>query len=147
MFRHRNERKRDASSRSRARRLAPEREWRRCQGDTLPDRCKPVLDKGTGHQATIAQNPIQGGMMTSANAVRAVFTPDSKAVSAFDYLLAHAKAAGFVWVPRAKGAVLSVELQWADRRLNPFSAQAHADHINFYLRRPILKKHVGSSER
>lgn len=72
--------------------------------------------------------------------VRATFASASPALAAFDYLIAHAGAAAFLFVPRTN-AVRSIELQWPDRRLNPFSAQAHADHVNFYLRRPILNLH------
>ena len=72
--------------------------------------------------------------------VRSVFAPGSAALAAFDYLLAHAGAAAFKFVPY-ESAVRSVELQWPDRQRNPFSAQAHADYINFYLRRPILNEH------
>ncbi|WP_395393762.1 hypothetical protein WBP07_01475 [Novosphingobium sp. BL-8A] len=71
------------------------------------------------------------------NLVRATFASASPALAAFDYLIAHSGAAGFLFVPRTN-AVRSVELQWPDRKLNPFSAQAHTDHVNFYLRRPIL---------
>lgn len=69
--------------------------------------------------------------------VRAVISPGS-ALAAFDYLLAHAGAAAFKLVARTTGTVRSIELQWPDRRLNPFAAQAHPTHVNFYLRRPIL---------
>lgn len=72
--------------------------------------------------------------------VRSVFAPGSAALAAFDYLLAHAGAAAFKFVPY-ESAVRSVELQWPDRQRNPFSAQAHADYVNFYLRRPILNEH------
>jgi hypothetical protein len=72
--------------------------------------------------------------------VRSVFVTGSPALAAFDYLLAHAGAASFKRVPR-DSAVRSVELQWPDRRLNPFSAQANANYVNFYLRSPILDKH------
>jgi hypothetical protein len=51
-----------------------------------------------------------------------------------------ATLAGFRLIPRLS-AVKSVELQWRNRRRNPFSAQAHRNHINFYLRRPILNEH------
>lgn len=43
-------------------------------------------------------------------------------------------------MPRTN-AVRAIELQWPDRKLNPFAAQAHPDHVNFYLRRPILNLH------
>lgn len=66
----------------------------------------------------------------------------SEALAAFDYLLAHVRAASFIPVPRIS-QVHSVELQWAHRRLNPFSIQTQANHLNFYLRVPILKAHPG----
>lgn len=74
--------------------------------------------------------------------VRATFASGSEALAAFDYLLAHARAAAFELLPRLS-EVRSIELQWLDRRQNPFSAQAHAGHVNFYLRRPILNAHSG----
>lgn len=40
-------------------------------------------------------------------------------------------------------AVRSIELQYPNKKRNPFSAQAHPQHINFYLRRPILNEHEG----
>lgn len=72
--------------------------------------------------------------------VRNIFAPRSAVLAAFDYLLAHAGAAAFKFVPR-KSAVRSIELQWPDHQRNPFSAQAHANYVNFYLRRPILNRH------
>lgn len=69
--------------------------------------------------------------------VRGVIDSGSPARAAFDYLMAHARAAGFELLPRTS-AVRSIELQWPDTRRNPFSAQTHAGHVNFYLRRPIL---------
>jgi len=80
-------------------------------------------------------------MNDSIQVVRKVFASGSPALSAFDYLLAHAGAAAFTLVPRTSGAVLAVEFQWADQRRNPFAAQAHVHHINFYLRNPILTAH------
>lgn len=76
-------------------------------------------------------------------AVRDVLAPGAPALAAFDCLLAHARAAAFRFVSRTSGEVPSVELQWKDRRRNPFSAQAHPHHVNFYLRRPILNEHPG----
>lgn len=73
--------------------------------------------------------------------VKAVIAATSPARPAFDCLLAYAGAAGFRCVPRLPGAVKSVELQWRSRRSNPYSAQTQANHINFYLRRPILDAH------
>lgn len=72
--------------------------------------------------------------------VRSVFAPHSPALAAFDYLLAHAGAAAFRFIPYGS-AVRSVELQWPDRRRNPFSAQANPNYVNFYLRSPILTEH------
>lgn len=70
--------------------------------------------------------------------VRGVIDAKSSALATFDYLIAHAQAAaGFVLVPRLS-QVRSIELQWPDRRQNPFSVQASAHHVNFYLRRPAL---------
>jgi hypothetical protein len=74
--------------------------------------------------------------------VRGVINTGSSALAAFDYLVAHALAADFVLVPRTS-AVRSIELQWPDRQLNPFSAQTHTAHVNFYLRQPILGAHRG----
>ena len=79
-------------------------------------------------------------MASDFDLVRANFAPASPALAAFDYLIAHAEASAFVFVPRIS-AVRGIELQWPDRKLNPFSAQAHADHVNFYLRSPILRQH------
>lgn len=72
-------------------------------------------------------------------AVRIMFSANSPARGAFDYILAHAKAASFRFVLRTN-EVRAVELQRPDRKLNPFAIQAHANHINFYLRRPILSE-------
>lgn len=72
--------------------------------------------------------------------IRRVFASGSSALAAFDYLLAHARAAAFTLVPY-RSAVRSIELQWPDANRNPYSAQAHSGHINFYLRRPILSAH------
>lgn len=69
--------------------------------------------------------------------VRDVFAIGSGALAAFDYLIAHAGAAGFRLVPY-DSAVRSVELQWPDRQRNPFSVQARPGHVNFYLRGPVL---------
>jgi hypothetical protein len=80
-------------------------------------------------------------MMDRIDAVRQCFASGSPALAAFDHLLEEAKCAGFRLVPRLS-AVRSIELQWPDRRQNPFSAQANPQHINFYLRRPILKEHL-----
>lgn len=77
--------------------------------------------------------------------VRSVIDARSPALRAFDYLTAHARAAGFLLMPRVSN-VRSIELQWSDRRQNPFSAQAHPGHVNFYLRRPILNLHKGLFE-
>jgi hypothetical protein len=57
--------------------------------------------------------------------------------------MAHAAAAGFALVPRLAGAVQSVELQVQNPKRNHFSAQARPDHINFYLRGPVLGLHEG----
>jgi hypothetical protein len=73
--------------------------------------------------------------------VRGRLSAASAAVPAFDYLMAHAAAAGFRLVPRLTGEVPSIELQYSDRRTNPFSAQVRPDHLNFYLRGPVLKEH------
>jgi hypothetical protein len=78
--------------------------------------------------------------------VRERINAASSARVAFDYLIAYAEAAGFRVVPYTAGLVPSVELQWADRRRNPFSLQAHPGHINFYLRSPIVKSHPGLFE-
>ncbi|HEY7810959.1 MAG TPA: hypothetical protein VIA98_11315 [Allosphingosinicella sp.] len=75
--------------------------------------------------------------------VRALFSASSPALAAFDYLMAHAQAAGFRLVPRLAGAVKSVELQLTAQRRNHFSAQASPNHINFYLRGPVLSEHEG----
>lgn len=74
--------------------------------------------------------------------VRATLTPATPALATFDYLIAHARAAAFLLVPRTS-EVRSIELQWPDRRQNPFSAQTHPGHVNFYLRRPILNMYPG----
>jgi hypothetical protein len=59
--------------------------------------------------------------------------------------MAQARAAAFVLVPRLS-LVRSIELQWPNRNRNPFSAQTHTNHINFYLRVPILNAHVSLFE-
>lgn len=78
--------------------------------------------------------------------VRDRIAAGSATQAAFDYLLGLAEAAAFRFVPRVSGTVFSVELQRPDRRSNPFSAQTYANHINFYLRPPILKEHPGLFE-
>lgn len=78
--------------------------------------------------------------MEDIDVVRRRFLTGSSALAAFDHIIERATEAGFRLVPRL-GAVMSVELQWAHKRRNPFSAQAHAAHVNFYLRRPILREH------
>jgi hypothetical protein len=75
--------------------------------------------------------------------VRKKFDNGTPALPAFDYLLAQARAAAFRLVPRSRGKVLSVEIQLPDRRRNYFSAQAHARHVNFYLRSPALEADAG----
>jgi hypothetical protein len=75
--------------------------------------------------------------------IRGGISATSPALTAFDYLIAHAAAAGFRLIPRTAGEVLSVELQYPDRRRNPFSAQTRPEHLNFYLRRPVLRRHEG----
>ncbi|SHM44947.1 hypothetical protein SAMN05518668_109179 [Sphingobium sp. YR657] len=70
--------------------------------------------------------------------VREVIEPGSSTLSAFDYLIAHARAAAFNLVHRIS-EVRAVELQWPDRRLNPFAVQVRPGHLNFYLRSPILR--------
>ncbi len=79
-------------------------------------------------------------MASDFDLVRATLSAAHPAQAAFDYLIAHALAAGFVLVPRTS-EVRSIELQWPDRKRNPFSVQAHTGHVNFYLRRPILSEH------
>lgn len=74
--------------------------------------------------------------------IRGVIGSASPSLQAFDYLLAHARAASFVPVARV-GEVHSIELQWPEQRRNPFSIQTQANHLNFYLRGPILKAHAG----
>ncbi|WP_139150054.1 hypothetical protein [Sphingobium yanoikuyae] len=74
------------------------------------------------------------------SAVRAVLVPASPANAAFDYFIAHARAAAFQLIPRTS-EVRAIELQWPDRKRNPFSIQTQARHLNFYLRRPILEAH------
>jgi len=73
--------------------------------------------------------------------VRAVIMAGTPARATFDYLLAHAEAAGFALVCRITGTVKAVEFQRRDERRNPFAAQAARGHINFYLRQPILAEH------
>jgi uncharacterized protein (DUF1684 family) len=70
--------------------------------------------------------------------VRQSFDVGAPALPAFDYLLAHPQAAAFRLAPRRRGKFLAVEIQLPNRRLNPFSAQSHAQHVNFYLRRQTL---------
>ena len=77
--------------------------------------------------------------------VRDVLAPRSAALAAFDYLIAHAEAAGFRLTPY-DSQVRSVELGWPDRPRNPFSIQARPGHLNFYLRGPILSAHRGLFE-
>ncbi len=77
------------------------------------------------------------GMDLRVQKVRDVFAPGSAALAAFDYLIAHAEAAGFRLTPY-DSQVRSVELGWPDRPRNPFSIQARPGHVNFYLRGPIL---------
>lgn len=77
--------------------------------------------------------------------VRDVFAPGSPALATFDYLIAHAEAAGFRLTPY-DSQVRSVELGWPDRPRNPFSIQARPGHVNFYLRGPILSAHRGLFE-
>lgn len=84
--------------------------------------------------------------MDKLETVRSTITTGTPVMSAFDYALAHAQAAAFVLLPRATGTVRSVELQWPDRRLNPFSVQVRPRHINFYLRGPVLTAHPGLFE-
>jgi 5-methylcytosine-specific restriction protein A len=79
-------------------------------------------------------------MTSDFELVRAVLSASDTARPTFDYLIAHALAAGFALVPRTN-AVRSIELQWPDRRRNPFSVQVSPNHVNFYLRRPILAEH------
>jgi hypothetical protein len=82
--------------------------------------------------------PCRGkALPTDFEIVRAETDEGSPARSAFDYLMAHARAAAFVLVPRLS-AVRSIELQYPHVRRNPFSAQARPRHLNFYLRGPIL---------
>jgi hypothetical protein len=77
--------------------------------------------------------------------VKVMIATDSPAMTAFDYILTYAEAAGFVFIPRMS-QVRSVEFQWPNRKLNPFSVQGQAGHLNFYLRRPILNEHPGLFE-
>ena len=79
-------------------------------------------------------------MQNDLETVRAIFALQGPAGTALDYILVHARAAGFHLIPRTS-EVKSVELQWPDRRVNPFSVQAHAKHLNFYIRRPVLRTH------
>lgn len=81
-------------------------------------------------------------MASDLDLVRATLSPSGTARPTFDYLIAYALAAGFVLVPRTN-EVRSIELQWPDRRRNPFSIQVSPNHVNFYLRRPILAEHPG----
>lgn len=79
--------------------------------------------------------------MAAFETVRSIFSKKSPALAAFDHLIKQAKTAGYVLVPRVGGRVRSIEIQWAHRRRNPFSIQAQPNHINFYLRGPILSAH------
>ncbi len=74
-----------------------------------------------------------------------MLAPGSPAAAAFEYIIAQARAASFKLVPRTS-EVRSVELQWPDRKQNPFSVQSQAQHLNFYLRRPLLNSHPGLFE-
>ena len=74
--------------------------------------------------------------------VREMFEPGSEVIPAFDYLMAYSRAASFRLLVR-ESEVRAVELQWPDRKRNPFSVQGQASHLNFYLRRPILGEHPG----
>lgn len=85
------------------------------------------------------------GLAESLAAVRMMFEPGSSVISAFDCLIAYARAAAFRFVVR-ESEVRSVELQWKDRKRSPFSIQSQANHLNFYLRRPILNNHPGLFE-
>ena len=42
--------------------------------------------------------------------------------------------------------ICAVEFQWSDRKLNPFSVIAQANHLTFYLRRPLLNANDGLFE-
>lgn len=77
--------------------------------------------------------------------VRVMIAAGSPAKAAFEYLIAHAKAAAFRLIPRIS-EVRAVEFQLPDRKLNPYSVQAHGTHLNFYLRRPALNAHPGLFE-
>jgi len=81
-------------------------------------------------------------MTDNLDTAREMIAPSSPTAAAFEYIIAHARAAAFKLVPRTS-EVRSVELQWLDRKQNPFSVQAQANHLNFYLRRPILNMHPG----
>jgi hypothetical protein len=74
-------------------------------------------------------------------AVRVKFSQGSPVEAAFDYLIAYAKAASFNLIIRTS-AIRAVELQWPDRKLNPFAVIAQANHLTFYLRRPLLNAHA-----
>lgn len=75
--------------------------------------------------------------------VRSIISPTCPALPAFDYLMAHAAAAAFALIPRLAGAVQSVEFQVESPKRNLFSAQARPQHLNFYLRGPVLRAHKG----
>ena len=77
--------------------------------------------------------------------VRAKFVQGSSVEAAFHYLLAYAKAASFNPIIRST-VISAVEFQWPDRKLNPFAVITQANHLTFYLRRPILNENVGLFE-
>ena len=79
--------------------------------------------------------------MTAFEIVRSTFRDNSPALVAFDHFVSHARTAGYVLVPRVKGAVRSIELQWARRR-KPFSIQQCETH-QFLYSRSVLKEHKG----
>ena len=75
--------------------------------------------------------------------VRSRINGRSAALGAFDYLVAHASAAGFKLISRTSGRIRSVEFGYPDRPGNPFAAQAAIGHVNFYFRRPVLRDREG----
>lgn len=81
-------------------------------------------------------------MVENFETVRTEFVQGSPVEAAFDYLVAYAKAASFIPIVRTS-AISAVEFQWPDRKLNPYAVIAQANHLTFYLRRPILNAHEG----
>ncbi len=100
---------------------------------------------GSSRAQAASSRRTGAAMDPRAKKVRDVFTSESAALAAFDYMVAHAEAAGFRLTPY-DSEVPSIELGWPDRQQNPYSIQARPGHVNFYLRGPILSVHQGLFE-